>query len=92
MTAVVANRGHYYTPHLVREPLVRPIEKNGVDIENKYFETVIEGMEEVFINGTARWYALDSIVQCGNTGTAENPHGEDHSNFVAFAPKKILRL
>lgn len=87
MTAVIANKGHFYTPHLVKEPLVRPIEKNSVAIEKKHFETVITGMEEVFNSGTARWYALDSVVQCGKTGTAENPHGEDHSNFVAFAPK-----
>lgn len=87
MTAVVANRGYYYTPHLVKEPIVQPIEKNTVSIEKRHFESVIGGMEEVFISGTARWYALDSLVQCGKTGTAQNPHGEDHSNFVLFAPK-----
>jgi penicillin-binding protein 2 len=72
--------------------MVRPIEKNTVDIEKKHFETVITGMEEVFISGTARWYRLDSIVQCGKTGTAENPHGEDHSNFIAFAPKEDPKI
>ncbi len=87
MTAVVANRGYYYTPHLVKEPLTRPIDRHDVAIEKKHFETVIIGMEEVFVSGTARWYGLKDIVQCGKTGTAENPHGEDHSNFVAFAPK-----
>ncbi|MFY0672866.1 MAG: penicillin-binding protein 2 [Bacteroidia bacterium] len=88
MTAVIANKGHYYTPHLVREPLVQAIDRNSVDIKNSHFETVIEGMAEVFETGTARWYGLDSISQCGKTGTAENPHGEDHSNFVAFAPRE----
>jgi len=87
MTAVVANRGFYYTPHLVKDPIVRPIEKKTVPIEKRHFESVIGGMEEVFITGTARWYALDSLIQCGKTGTAQNPHGEDHSNFVLFAPK-----
>ena len=37
-------------------------------------------------NGTARWYKLDSIKQCGKTGTVQNPHGDDHSIFIAFAP------
>ena len=36
--------------------------------------------------GTARWYKLDSIKQCGKTGTVQNPHGDDHSIFIAFAP------
>lgn len=87
MTAVIANRGHYYTPHLVKEPIVRPVEKHTVPIDKRHFEPVVGGMEEVFISGTARWYALDSLTQCGKTGTAQNPHGEDHSNFILFAPK-----
>ena len=44
-------------------------------------------MYEVFENGTARASRLDSIAMCGKTGTAENPHGQDHSIFLAFAPK-----
>jgi penicillin-binding protein 2 len=43
---------------------------------------VVEGED-----GTARWYKLDTIPFCGKTGTVENPHGEDHSMFIAFAPK-----
>lgn len=87
MTAVIANRGHYYTPHLVKAPITNAIERNEVGIDQKHFETVVGGMEEVFISGTARWYGLKDLIQCGKTGTAENPHGEDHSNFIAFAPK-----
>jgi penicillin-binding protein 2 len=43
-------------------------------------------------HGTARWYRLDDIEMCGKTGTAENPHGKDHSLFVAFAPKDNPRI
>ncbi|MEA3444366.1 MAG: penicillin-binding transpeptidase domain-containing protein, partial [Bacteroidota bacterium] len=39
-------------------------------------------------HGTARWYRTDSIAMCGKTGTAENPHGNDHSIFIAFAPRE----
>ena len=45
-------------------------------------------MEAVISNGTARRANIKDIVVCGKTGTAENPHGEDHSVFVAFAPKE----
>lgn len=92
MTAVIANRGHYYTPHLVKEPIVRPVERHDVPIDKRHFEPVIGGMEEVFMTGTARWYSLDSLVQCGKTGTAQNPHGEDHSNFILFAPKENPKI
>ncbi len=101
MTAAIANRGYFYTPHVVRsigaggqpaEPyLVRHI--TGISAEN--IETIIEGME-LAVNGgagaTARGAALDSILICGKTGTAQNPHGAAHSVFVAFAPRDNPRI
>lgn len=92
MTAVMANRGYYYTPHLVKEPVVKTLEKKWSLVEPKYFEPIIEGMAKVFETGTARWYAVDAFTQCGKTGTAENPHGEDHSNFIAFAPREEPKI
>ena len=96
MTAAIANRGYYYTPHIVKEidskdNLVGQQfrEKNTISIDSANFEPVVEGMRLV-VNGdehaTARWIAIRDIEVCGKTGTAENPHGEDHSIFVAFAP------
>lgn len=90
--AIVANKGYYYDPHLVKDPITSSIERHTVPIDPRNFSIVKDGMEEVFKTGTARWYKLDSIVQCGKTGTAENPHGEDHSNFVAFAPKENPKI
>jgi penicillin-binding protein 2 len=95
MTAIIANRGYYYPPHLVKAvsdgDSVKPLEinRNYSNINEKHFNDVIEGMHQVFTgaHGTARWYRLDDIEMCGKTGTAENPHGKDHSLFVAFAPK-----
>ena len=51
-------------------------------------------MEHVFQggSGTARWYAIDSITACGKTGTVQNPHGKDHSLFIAFAPRENPRI
>jgi penicillin-binding protein 2 len=62
-------------------------EKTQVEINADYYEFVVDGMEDVVTAGTARWTQTDSLSQCGKTGTAENPHGDDHSLFVAFAPK-----
>ncbi len=93
MTAAIANRGHYYTPHIVKaiggEPVSDPhyTEPKRTTIDSVHFPVVIEGMYDVFENGTARMSRLESIPMCGKTGTAENPHGQDHSIFIAFAPK-----
>jgi penicillin-binding protein 2 len=91
--AFIANRGYYYTPHFVRaigrKDSINPRfnEKHFVDIEAKYFEIVVEGMAKVVSEGTARLARVDSIEVCGKTGTVQNPHGENHSVFIAFAPR-----
>lgn len=96
-TAAIANKGYFYTPHLLSlkqqwaDTLV-DVQKNDIEINKEHFETVIDGMAEVFKTGTARWYQIDGIEQCGKTGTAENPHGEDHSNFIAFAPRENPKI
>lgn len=93
MTAALANRGHYYPPHLVKaidgEPISnRFTEKHNTTIDRKYFDSAIDGMAMVFEQGGTGYRSRhDSIVMCGKTGTAQNPHGEDHSIFICFAPK-----
>jgi len=95
MTAILANRGYYYDPHIVKaikkQGNINPveIEKRNTMIESKHFAPVIDGMHLVYTgeHGTARWYVYDSISMCGKTGTVQNPHGENHSVFFAFAPK-----
>lgn len=100
MTATIANRGWYYTPHVLKEIEGDPIkedrftEKNQTTIEPKHFEPIIEGMHDVYRNGTASTLRIPDIEIAGKTGTAENfikIDGErvqltDHSIFVAFAP------
>ena len=94
MTATVANRGFYYTPHIVKGIENEKLNENFIvpkhtTINKKHFEPVIEGLFNVFENprGTASWSKVKGIEICGKTGTAENPHGQDHSIFIAFAPK-----
>jgi penicillin-binding protein 2 len=88
--AIIANKGYYYIPHLVKDiggegKMPKYTEKHDTGVEAKYFEPVKEGMRNA-VYGTARRAVIDDIAVCGKTGTSENPHGEDHSVFMAFAP------
>lgn len=92
LMAVMANRGYYYPPHLVKKIGDKPIENNFTKktyttIDTSYFGVIIDGMEQVVAAGTAAASKLKDIAICGKTGTAQNPHGKAHSVFVAFAPK-----
>ena len=98
MTAAIANRGFYYRPHLVKaidgEPITnRFTEKQMTTIDRQYFDPVIDGMEMVFQQGGTGYRSrIDSLAMCGKTGTAQNPHGEDHSIFICFAPKNNPKI
>ena len=95
VAATVANRGYYISPHLVRsvwtdrnEQQTLSFERHKTAISPEHFDLVIEGMQAMVEETSARYYSkLDSIVICGKTGTVQNPHGSDHSVFIAFAPK-----
>ncbi len=93
LAALIGNRGFYFIPHLVRKIAdndtanARYRVKHVVPIDRKYFDIVANGMEKVTIAGTAKVAQIDSISVCGKTGTAQNPHGKNHSVFIAFAPK-----
>lgn len=93
--AIVANRGFYYRPHLIKsigdKKIVKPefTEKISVGVDAKYFEPVIEGMSQAVNRpgGTAYSVKINGIEMAGKTGTAQNPHGENHAVFFAFAPR-----
>ena len=93
VAAIVANRGFYYTPHIVKKIDGQAIKDpeftkpKYTTVDAVHFHEVVEGMWDVFEVGTARGARLEGIDMCGKTGTAENPHGQDHSIFIAFAPK-----
>ncbi len=90
---IIANRGYYYTPHIIRSIGNQSVNnskfktKHITTINAKYYEPVVEGMTRVMESGTGALLKIDNIPFCGKTGTVQNPHGKDHSVFVAFAPK-----
>ncbi|CAM1369303.1 Penicillin-binding protein 2 [Tenacibaculum soleae] len=102
MTAAIANRGYFYTPHIVKKIDNKTIvdstysTKRNTTINPKHFPIAIEAMHEVFTYGTAKWHQIEGIDICGKTGTAENKikiidgekvQAQDHSILIAFAPK-----
>ena len=105
MTAAIANKGHYYTPHIIKS-----IENENMDpnftipkqtsINPEYYDAIIEGMHNVYNKGTASFLKVPGIEICGKTGTAENftkidgvrQQLTDHSIFVAFAPKEDPKI
>lgn len=96
--ATIANRGHFITPHVVKE-----VEDNSLDnlytevrttgISRDYYEDIVEGMRAAVTGSTGSGTCslvgtlLPGVEACGKTGTAQNPHGKDHSVFMGFAPK-----
>ncbi|XCI75761.1 MAG: penicillin-binding protein 2 [Flavobacteriales bacterium] len=95
MTAAIANRGFFYTPHIVKtisDP--KYTRAKYTKVAPSYFEPVIRGMEKVFLIGTGRSSKAPNISMAGKTGTAQNfakINGKtvalaDHSIFVLFAP------
>lgn len=95
---IVANKGFYYVPHVVKEIGSKHYlpdrfkEKNYTKIDTKYFDAIQDGMQWVFERGTARGSRVDSLVMCGKTGTAQNPHGKNHSVFFCFAPRENPKI
>jgi penicillin-binding protein 2 len=94
VAALIANKGWYITPHFVKSigkkgPRDIYKVKHQTNIDPKHYDVVIEGMRRVVYEpgGTGRRCRLKEIEICGKTGTVQNPHGEDHSAFIAFAPR-----
>ena len=91
LCATIANRGWFITPHIVKEvkDSVLPeelLKKRYPTIDKKHYKPIIDGMRMAVMNGTCKKADLDDIEVCGKTGTAQNPHGRDHSEFIGFAP------
>ncbi|MDH3652104.1 MAG: penicillin-binding protein 2 [Saprospiraceae bacterium] len=95
LAVILGNRGFYYRPHLIKSFSSHAIEKANrfqtpkrVNVEDQYFDPVIDGMERSIYLGTSKLAQVPGHVVCGKTGTSENPHGKDHSVFFAFAPRE----
>ncbi|MFM7855130.1 MAG: penicillin-binding transpeptidase domain-containing protein, partial [Flammeovirgaceae bacterium] len=92
--ATIANRGFYYTPHIVKaigrdkKPLPRYTARHYTTIDSSYFKVAVDAMQNVVEAGTGQYRAkLPDMVVCGKTGTVQNEPRPDHSVFIAFAPR-----
>ena len=97
LAATIANRGYYYTPHLIKgspDTLINPeyTKRHYTLVDTTHFYKVVDGMYKAVNSppgsgGTATRVAVKGLDICGKTGTAQNPHGRDHSVFICFAPR-----
>ena len=99
LAAIIANRGYYYIPHIVRSVEgvdsleQRFYEKQYTKVDAEHFEPIVEGLwQGVNVAGTSTRAAVAGLDICGKTGTAQNPHGRDHSTFLSFAPKNDPKI
>lgn len=100
LAAIFANKGWYYDPHVVRavghpDSLQRKyLQKHLTGVDPKWYDPIQEGMRRVVEEpgGTARGARIPGITICGKTGTAENPHGQDHAVFICFAPMENPKI
>jgi penicillin-binding protein 2 len=95
---IISNKGFFYVPHIGKKVGSKKViekkftEKNYTAVNSEYYEIVIDGMESVVEAGTAAGSRIKGINVCGKTGTAQNPHGKDHSLFVGFAPRENPKI
>ena len=98
VTSVIANRGYYYTPHVIKG--IGDNKRQTKEFTTKHqsmvsaarLQAVVDAMEHVVTNGTAAASRIEGISLCGKTGTAQNTYGENNSLFIAFAPKDKPRI
>ena len=97
--ATIANRGYYYTPHIIKgiegqdSIDVKYRTAHYTPVDKQHFETIIKGMwRAVNRDGTCQTARLEGLDVCGKTGTAQNPLGDDHSTFISFAPRNNPKI
>ena len=95
--ATIANRGYYIIPHVVKEVQGQPLDtmftkKHYTKVERKNYEYVVQGMRQAVLGGTCHTANTNMYEICGKTGTAQNPHGQDHSVFMGFAPRENPKI
>jgi penicillin-binding protein 2 len=101
--SVIANRGYYYTPHFV-DSIQDETTADSVylgkfrarhdvtHISNQAYQAVVDGMYDVTQYGTAAFLKVPGVEYCAKTGTAQNPHGKNHSIFTCFAPRNNPKI
>jgi penicillin-binding protein 2 len=98
LAALISNRGWYFTPHVIKAIGSKDSLNTAFGtrrrtlVDERYFDVVIQGMASVVTGGTGTIAKMDSIAIGGKTGTAQNPHGKNHSIFIAFAPVQNTKI
>lgn len=100
LASIIANRGFYYRPHLIKgigkKGNIKPeyAEKIDAGVSAKFYEPVVEGMYKAVneAGGTANSIRIAGLEMSGKTGTSQNPHGENHAVFIGFAPKENPKI
>lgn len=91
LASTIANRGWFITPHVVKQIQDTTLDsqytrRRTTGINSANYSLIVEGMRQAVLGGTCRTANLPGLEVCGKTGTAQNPHGPDHSVFMGFAP------
>lgn len=91
LSATIANRGYFYTPHVVKKISGDKLPEEFTvqhrpNIDKAFYQDIVDGMRMAVVGGTCRNAQFGDVEVCGKTGTAQNPHGRDHSAFMGFAP------
>jgi len=103
MMSIIGNKGYYYTPHFVDSIQDETIADTAIlakyrvkhtvtNIPDSAYQAVLNGMHDVTIYGTANFLKVPGVEYCAKTGTAQNPHGKDHSIFTCFAPRNNPKI
>ena len=96
LAATIANRGHYYVPHIARRIQGEQLDtlytrRRHTKVDPKWYDYAVAGMRQAVLGGTCRGAAIPGYEVCGKTGTAQN-RGHDHSAFMGFAPMHQPRI
>ena len=94
--ATIANRGYYYTPHVVRSVRGGEIDtsyysRHYTRASRRAYDYIVAGMRSSVLGGTCKHLGAFDFPICGKTGTAQN-RGQDHSVFMGFAPMDNPRI
>ena len=101
--SIIGNKGYYYTPHFVdsiQDETIADtailakyrIKHTVINISDSAYQAVLNGMHDVTVYGTANFLKIPGVEYCAKTGTAQNPHGKDHSVFTCFAPRNNPKI
>ncbi len=101
--SIIANKGFYYTPHFIDSIQDETVsdtiflakyrkKHNVINISDADYQAVLNGMHDVTVYGTASFLKIPGVEYCAKTGTAQNPHGKNHSIFTCFAPRNNPKI